>query len=78
MTAGLLLCLALSGCAGVVLAPPPVETKVQPIIPAEPALPVFSDEFNRTCPVDDLERLGNYAEEFHGVYRIMRGQLEGR
>jgi len=56
----------------------PAAIKVQPIIPAEAAVPIFSDEFNRVTPVEDLEKLGNYIEESHGVYRILSEQLKGR
>ena len=70
--AGLLLWLALSGCASAPAA------KTSPIIPPLPVLPIFSDEFNRTAPVEDLEKLGNYAGEVEGVYRILVNQLKAK
>lgn len=77
MVAGVLLLSGLIGCGGA--APvAPAGIGIKPIIPAEPRLPTFSEQFNRTAPVADLEKLGNYVEEVHGVYRILSGQLKER
>lgn len=67
----LLCCVSLTTCGG-------KTTKPQPVIPPEPRLPQYSEEFNRTAPVKDLELMRDHEMDWRTVYQILRQQLEVR